>query len=92
VCVFKNRCFESAFLAHTLSAVRPELEAEDFNVIGIDEGQFFPDIAQFADDMANIGKVVIVAALDGTFLRQPFGSILDLVPKAENGSPIEQLF
>lgn len=34
--------------------------------------------------MANCGKTVIVAALDGTFQRQPFGSILNLVPMAES--------
>lgn len=34
--------------------------------------------------MANDGKMVIVAALDGTFQRKPFGPILDLVPLAES--------
>lgn len=34
--------------------------------------------------MANMGKKVVVAALDGTFQRKPFGSILKLVPLAEN--------
>ncbi|KAK2952684.1 putative Thymidine kinase 1 [Blattamonas nauphoetae] len=53
-------------------------------VIGIDEGQFFPDICTFAENMANAGKVVIIAALDGTFQRQPFNRILDLVPIAES--------
>uniref|UniRef100_H3B914 Thymidine kinase n=1 Tax=Latimeria chalumnae TaxID=7897 RepID=H3B914_LATCH len=53
-------------------------------VIGIDEGQFFPDIVEFCEDMANRGKAVIVAALDGTFQRKPFGSILNLVPLAES--------
>lgn len=33
--------------------------------------------------MANQGKIVIVAALDGTFQRKPFGSVLNLVPLAE---------
>lgn len=33
--------------------------------------------------MANRGKIVIVAALDGTFQRKPFGNILELVPLAE---------
>nr|CAD7268807.1 unnamed protein product [Timema shepardi] len=34
--------------------------------------------------MANEGKVVIVAALDGTFQRVGFGRILELVPLAES--------
>ncbi|XP_027706021.1 thymidine kinase, cytosolic isoform X1 [Vombatus ursinus] len=53
-------------------------------VIGIDEGQFFPDIVEFSENMANAGKTVIVAALDGTFQRKPFGNILNLVPLAES--------
>ena len=44
----------------------------------------FPDIVEFCEDMANDGKTVIVAALDGTFQREPFGSILNLVPLAES--------
>lgn len=55
----------------------------DVDVIGIDEGQFFPDCVEFADRWASQGKVVIVAALDATFERKPFGAILDLIPLAE---------
>uniref|UniRef100_A0A8C0BV75 Thymidine kinase n=1 Tax=Buteo japonicus TaxID=224669 RepID=A0A8C0BV75_9AVES len=53
-------------------------------VIGIDEGQFFPDVVEFCEMMANAGKTIIVAALDGTFQRKAFGSILNLVPLAES--------
>lgn len=58
--------------------------AMKYDVIGIDEGQFFPDVVSFCEFMANAGKVVIVAALDGTFQRKPFGSILELIPMAED--------
>lgn len=34
--------------------------------------------------MANIGKIVVVAALDGDFQRTEFGKILQLVPLAES--------
>ncbi|XP_010006981.1 PREDICTED: thymidine kinase, cytosolic-like [Chaetura pelagica] len=44
----------------------------------------FPDIVDFCEMMANAGKTVIVAALDGTFQRKAFGSILNLVPLAES--------
>merc|ERR1712141_383577 len=49
-----------------------------------DEGQFFPDIIEFAESMANNGKTVIVAALDGTYQRKGFANILELVPLAEH--------
>lgn len=57
---------------------------DEFRVIGIDEGQFFPDIVEFAEHMASSGKVVIVAALDGTYQRKGFPSILQLVPLSES--------
>lgn len=59
-------------------------EALGAAVIGIDEGQFFPDVVEFCEAMANAGKTVIVAALDGTFQRKAFGTILNLVPLAES--------
>eukprot|EP00088_Acartia_fossae_P026863 TRINITY_DN27634_c0_g1_i6.p1 TRINITY_DN27634_c0_g1~~TRINITY_DN27634_c0_g1_i6.p1 ORF type:complete len:238 (+),score=44.80 TRINITY_DN27634_c0_g1_i6:35-715(+) len=61
--------------------------AAKFDVIGIDEGQFFPDIG-WAEDMANNGKVVLIAALDGTYQRKPFQNIMNLVPLAENVSKL----
>ncbi|KAK7930247.1 hypothetical protein WMY93_006642 [Mugilogobius chulae] len=71
-----------AVSANCLTDVRPlALKA---CVIGIDEGQFFPDTVPFAEEMANLGKIVIVAALDGTFQRKAFGNILSLVPLAES--------
>lgn len=57
---------------------------DNFRVIGIDEGQFFPDIVQFAEKMADAGKVVIVAALDGTYQRKGFPSIMQLIPLSES--------
>ncbi|KZS14802.1 Thymidine kinase [Daphnia magna] len=58
--------------------------ANNCSVIGIDEGQFFPDVVEFSEAMANAGKIVVVAALDGTYQRSGFGNFLNLVPLAEN--------
>ncbi|KAJ6235924.1 thymidine kinase [Anaeramoeba flamelloides] len=60
-----------------------EDKVKDYDVIGIDEGQFFEDVVEFSEHMANKGKVVLIAALDGTFERKPFGRVLELVAKAE---------
>jgi len=53
-------------------------------VVGVDEGQFFPDVVTFCEQLADQGVVVIVAALDGTYQRCGFGDILQLVPLAES--------
>ena len=54
------------------------------DVIGIDEAQFFGDLYEFCREAADKeGKTVIVAGLDGDYLRRRFGSVLDLVPIAD---------
>lgn len=55
---------------------------DDLDVVGIDEGQFVPDILR-SSDLVDKGKVVIVAALDGSFERRPIGEIHLLFCKAE---------
>ena len=65
-------------LAEVMQALTP------YSVVAIDEGQFFRDIAEAADALANQGKIVVVSALDGTFERKPFDSILSLIPLAES--------
>ncbi|CAH1793964.1 unnamed protein product [Owenia fusiformis] len=59
-------------------------QCRPYEVIGIDEGQFYPDIVPFCEEMASLGKTVIVAALDGTYQRKQFADILQLVPLAES--------
>jgi thymidine kinase len=36
-----------------------------------------------SEELANQGRIVIVAALDSTFERKPFENIISLVPLAE---------
>lgn len=53
-------------------------EAE--NNIGIDEGQFFPDLNEQSNIWADAGKHVIIAALNGTFERKMFSTVSSLIP------------
>merc|ERR1711937_22199 len=71
-----------AVKASKLNSIAPA--CDPFDVIGIDEGQFFPDIVEFSENQANRGKVIIIAALDGTFQRQPFPKIMELIPLSES--------
>lgn len=57
---------------------------KDSEVIGIDEGQFYPDLVECVEQWADAGKIIIIAALDGDFRRKPFGRVLELVPLAEH--------
>ncbi|XP_075647406.1 pentatricopeptide repeat-containing protein At4g16470-like [Castanea sativa] len=62
------------------------LDAYDqLDVIGIDEAQFFEDLYDFCREAADHdGKRVIVAGLDGNYLRRSFGSVLDIIPLADS--------
>ncbi len=58
--------------------------ADDCDVIGIDEAQFFDDeIVQVCNDLANRGIRVIVAGLDMDFKGNPFGPMPALMATAE---------
>ena len=58
--------------------------AEDFEVVGIDEAQFFGDeLVSVCNELANNGKRVIIAGLDMDYLGKPFGPIPQLMATAE---------
>jgi thymidine kinase len=60
------------------------LMANDFDVIGIDEAQFFDEeLAAVCNTLANNGIRVIVAGLDMDYLGKPFGPIPALLSMAE---------
>ena len=65
--------------------------ALEYEVIGVDEGQFFPDLIEFCELMAAYGKKVLIAALDGTFQRKPFGNIHELMPLCEQITKLKSL-
>lgn len=53
-----------------------------YDVIGIDELQFFRDL-NILHDLANAGKKIICAGLDGDDCGNPFGSVCQFIPKCE---------
>ncbi|XP_020238941.1 thymidine kinase a [Cajanus cajan] len=58
---------------------------QKLDVIGIDEAQFFDDLYEFCCKAADEdGKTVIVAGLDGDYLRRSFGSVLHIIPLADS--------
>jgi thymidine kinase len=60
------------------------LLANDVDVVGIDEAQFFDnELASVCNLLANDGVRVIVAGLDMDYLGKPFGPIPSLMATAE---------
>ncbi|MFK5878343.1 MAG: thymidine kinase [Flavobacteriaceae bacterium] len=66
------------------SSANIRLLADDVEVVGIDEAQFFDDeIVAVCNDLANKGVRVIVAGLDMDFKGNPFGPMPALMATAE---------
>jgi thymidine kinase len=60
------------------------LLADDVDVVGIDEAQFFDDgLVAVIDRLADEGRRVIVAGLDLDYLRRPFGPMAKIMAIAE---------
>ena len=75
---------EQMLNATSLKVLKPICDNTSFDVIGIDEGQFYPDIVEAVNTLVSQGKRVIISALDGDFMMRPFGDVLQLVPKADS--------
>ena len=66
------------------AAANIRLLADDCDVVGIDEAQFFDDeIVAVCNDLANRGVRVVVAGLDMDFKGNPFGPMPALMATAE---------
>lgn len=63
-----------------------------YDVIGIDEGQFFDDLVPVCQYWADQhSKTVIVAGLDADFRRDGFPNVLQLIPKSERVSKLSAI-
>lgn len=88
-----TRYSEEEVVSHNHTAIRSTpvetssqilLYAEDVEVIGIDEAQFFDmELANVCNELADRGIRVIVAGLDADYLRNPFGPMPELLSAAE---------
>lgn len=66
-------------------AAKMLLVADDVQVVGVDEAQFFGEnLVEVAQVLANKGKRVIIAGLDTDYLGKPFGPIPALLAVAED--------
>jgi thymidine kinase len=67
--------------ASTLGSVL--MEISKYDVIGVDEAQFFPDVVTITRTLANAGKIIVCAGLDANFKGEPFGQVCNLIANAE---------
>lgn len=60
-----------------------EKNIKEYDVICIDEIQFYKDAPAYCDKWANEGKIIICAGLTGTYQRKTFPIISELIPLSE---------
>ena len=72
---------------HAMKSIKAEtlstIDITGFEVVAIDEAQFFPDLFEMVLNYLNLNKKVIVAGLIGDYKREPIGQVLDLISKAD---------
>lgn len=88
-----RRYDDAEVVSHDANAIRStpvpaaaniRILADDCEVVGIDEAQFFDDeIVSVCNDLANKGIRVVVAGLDMDFKGNPFGPMPNLMATAE---------
>lgn len=75
---------EKAACVEQLRSVDHLVRSGEYNVIAIDEGQFFTDLHEYVTKWADELPVhIVISGLDGTSERTQFGDMLRLVPHAE---------
>jgi len=60
------------------------LEYDDYDVICINEAQFFNRLVPFCKKVLSKDKTLYVSGLDGDFKQEKFGEILDLIPMSDS--------
>lgn len=79
----RKPCHSVPTLHHFKTSIDPHAYSS-IDVIAIDEAQFFSDLKDFCLTAADLDhKKIILAGLDGDFMRQRFGQVLDLIPVAD---------
>lgn len=75
---------EKAACADKLKSIDHLVRSGDYNVIAIDEGQFFTDLHEYVSKWADELDIhIVISGLDGTSERESFGDMLRLIPHAE---------
>jgi thymidine kinase len=74
-------CLENAIVTDKLL---PHVDlAQKYDVILIDEGQFFEDLADFCRAINTEKNQIVISALSGDYKRQPFAPVVPLLAMAD---------
>jgi thymidine kinase len=83
ICSHNHNAIKATFSCNEMKIVADFDEVREADVVLIDEIQFFPDAPEVCEALANDGKIVMGAGLNGDFKREEFPVISKLIPLAE---------
>ena len=75
----------------TIENFLEECDIDKYNVVLVDEGQFFDDLDLILELVDLYKKHVYIFGLDGDFNRQKFGKILDLIPYCDKVTKLHSI-
>jgi len=83
--LYKTKAIEHPNMRFATARALSEVDVSAFDVVVIDEAQFFDDLSLVVEGWVEaLGKRVIIAGLNSTFLRTPFGQIHALEPLCDS--------
>jgi len=96
-----NRYNNTKIVSHSLESENCETvenlksldnKIDEYDLIVIDEGQFFIDLKEYVIKWIEVNKKdIIIGGLDGDYKRKPIGQILELIPYANKCQKINSL-
>lgn len=60
------------------------INIDSTTVVGIDEGQFYDNLADICLSLSDSGKTVYVSALNGTYMKKIFSTVAELIPHCDD--------
>lgn len=90
--LYKKKLAEKSNISFISAEKLSNVNVDEYDIIGIDEAQFFTDLYNVVKNMVECqDKHVIAAGLNGDFRRQKFGQLLDLEPLADSYTKLQSL-
>ncbi len=83
ICSHNQNTLQATFSCSELSSIYDSDQLQKADVVLIDEIQFFTDAPEVCEILANSGKIVVVAGLNGDYKRESFPVISKLIPIVE---------
>ena len=74
-----------------LSKIDNDILVNKFDVVLIDEGQFFVDLIEYCDKWTSMNISIVISALSGDYKKEPFEVISRMISKVDTIIPLKSI-